>query len=49
MPMLLMLALTPVLLLDAIKTAAYVAADNADAGAKMPNVACHLVGALLCC
>ncbi len=49
MPILLMLALTPVLLLDDFKTIAYAAADNDDADAKMSNVACHLVGALLCC
>ncbi len=49
MPMLLMLALTLMLLLDALKTDAYAAADNADdADAKMPNDACHLSGALLC-
>ena len=44
-----MLALTLVLLLDALYVVAYAVADNADADAKMPNVACHLPGALLCC
>ena len=44
-----MLALTLMLLLDALKADAYAAANNANANAKMPNVACHLVGALLCC
>ena len=46
--MLMMLALTLMLLLDAFKTVAYAAADNANADAKMSNAACHLVGALLC-
>ena len=44
-----MLALTLMLLLDALNTVAYADADNADANAKMPNVAGLLVGALLCC
>ncbi len=47
--MLMMLALTPMLLLDALKVVAHAANDNANADAKMPNVACHLAGALLCC
>ena len=47
--MLMMLSLTLMLLLDALKSAAYTAADNAKADAKMPNIACYLVGALLCC
>ena len=42
MPMPMMLALTLMLLFDA---AAYAAADNANADAKMPNVARHLAGA----
>ena len=49
MPMLMMLALTMMLLLDVLYVAAYAVADNVDADAKMPNVACHLAGALLCC
>ncbi len=44
-----MLALTPMLLLDALKVVAYAVADNVDADTKMPIVACHLAGALLCC
>ena len=47
--MLMMLFLTMMLLLDALKVAAYAAAYNAKADAKMPNDACHIVGALLCC
>ena len=47
--MLMMLALTPMLLLDAFDAAAYAVANDSNADAKMPNVACHLVGALLCC
>ena len=49
MLMSLMLALTPMLALDALNTAAYADVDNIDADAKMPNVACHLASALLCC
>ncbi len=45
MPMLMMLALMLMLLPDASKTAAHVAADDADANAKMLNDACHLAGA----
>ena len=48
-PMAMMLAPTKMLLLDALNVVAYAATDNADADAKMPNVACHLAGALLCC
>ena len=44
-PMLMMLALTVMLLLDASNAAAYAAANDANADAKMPNVARHLVGA----
>ena len=47
--MLMMLALTPMLLRDALKDVAYAATDNVDADAKIPNYACHLAGALLCC
>jgi len=49
MPMMMMLALTLMLLLDALKAATYAVVDNADADAKTPNDACHLAGALLCC
>ena len=45
MPMLMMLALTPMLLLDAFDAVAYAAANDANADAKMPNVARHFVGA----
>ena len=48
MPMMMMLALTPMLLLDALKAVAYAVADDNDADAKMPNAACYLAGALLC-
>ena len=40
-----MLALTLMLLLDASDAAAYAAANDANADAKMPNVARHLAGA----
>ncbi len=43
--MLMMHALTLMLLLDAFDASAYAVADDANADAKMPNVACHLVGA----
>ena len=49
MPILMMLALTPMLMLDALKVVAYAVVDNANTDAKMPNVACHLACALLCC
>ena len=42
MPMLMMLALTPMLLLHAFDAAAYADADDANADAKMPNDARHL-------
>ena len=45
MPALTMLALTLVLLLDAADAATYVDVDDANADAKMPNVARHLAGA----
>ncbi len=45
MPMLMMLALTLMLLLDASDAAAYAAANDASADAKMPNAARHLAGA----
>ena len=45
MPMLMMLALTMVLLLDAYDATAYAAAHDAYAEAKRPNVARHLAGA----
>ncbi len=45
MPMLMMLALTLVLLLDAFDAAAHAAADDANADATMSNVAWHLAGA----
>ena len=45
MPMLMKLALTPMLLLYAFDVAKYVAVDDANADAKMPIVARHLVGA----
>jgi len=45
MPMPIMLALTLMLLFDA---ATFAVANNANANAKMPNVASHLAGALLC-
>ena len=44
-PMLMMLALTVMLLLDASDAAAYAAANDDYADAKMPNVARHLAGA----
>ena len=47
MPMLMMLALTPILLLDAFDVVAYTVANDANADAKIPNVACHLVGAFV--
>ena len=43
--MLIMLALTVMLLLDASDAAAYAAANDAIADAKMPNAARHLAGA----
>ena len=46
MPMPMILALTLMLLFDA---SAYAAVDNANADDKIPKVACHLAGALLCC
>ncbi len=45
MPILMMLALTLMLPLDAFDAATYAAANDANADAKMPNVARHLVGA----
>ena len=45
MPMLMMLALTLMLLLDASDVAAYADANDANSDAKMPNVARHLAGA----
>ena len=45
MPMLVMLALTLMLLLNASDVVAYASANDANADAKMPNVARHLVGA----
>jgi hypothetical protein len=46
MPMLMMLALTLMLLLDAFDAAAFLtAANDANAEAKMPNAARHLAGA----
>jgi len=45
MPMLIMLALTPMLLIYEFDVVAYAVADDANADAKMPNVARHLVGA----
>ena len=45
MPMLMMLDLTLMLLLDAFKAAAYAAAVDANADAKMPNASRHLAGA----
>ena len=44
MPMLMMLALTPMLLLDAYDAAAYATDNDANADAKIPNDACHLGG-----
>ena len=44
MPMLIELSLTLMLLLYAFDAAAYAAADDANADAKMPNAACHLAG-----
>ncbi len=46
MPMLMTLALTLMLLLDALKAAV---ANNVDADAKMQNDDFHLAGALMCC
>ena len=43
--MLMMLAQTPMILLDIFNAAAYADADSANADAKTPNVACHLAGA----
>ncbi len=45
MPMLMMLALTLLLLLDAFKVVAYVADDDVDAKHKMLNAARHLANA----
>ena len=45
MSMLMMLALTPMLLLDASDAAAYAATNDANADANMPNDARHLAGA----
>ena len=45
MPMLMMLALTLMLLLDASNVVAYAVANDANADAKIPNVARHLGGA----
>ena len=45
MPMLIMLALTPMLLLDVVDAVAYAVVTEANAEAKMPNVSRHLVGA----
>ncbi len=47
--MLMTLALTLMILLDALKAAPYAVANNVDADAKMPNDDCHLAGALMCC
>ncbi len=47
MPMLMMLAMTLMLLLDASDAAAYAAADDTNADAKMPNDARHFDGAYL--
>ena len=44
MPMLMMLALTPILLLDAFHVAAYAAANDANVDAKMPNTARNVAG-----
>ncbi len=44
-PMMMMLALTRMRMLDASDAASYAAANDANADAKMPNVARHLVGA----
>jgi hypothetical protein len=41
-PMLMMVALTQILLLDAFVAATYADTDHASADAKMPNLACHL-------
>ena len=49
MPMSMMLALTLMLLLDALNVDAYAVVDNVDADATMPNVACNLASAVLCC
>jgi len=43
--MLNMLALTLLISIDAFQAAAYAIVDSANADAKMPNLACHLVGA----
>ncbi len=45
MPMMMMLALTLKLLLDAYDAVAYAASNDANADAKIPNVARHLAGA----
>ena len=44
MPMLMMLALTLMILLEFSDAAAFAAANDAKADAKMPNVSRHLVG-----
>ena len=45
MPMLMMLALTLMLLLDAYNVVAYAAANDSNVDAKMPNATRHLAGA----
>ncbi len=40
-----MLAMTPMIVLDTSDVVAYAAADDANGDAKMPNVARHLAGA----
>ena len=45
MPMMMMHALAPMLLLDVFHVVAYAVAYNASDDAKIPNVARHLVGA----
>ena len=49
MPMLMMLALTLMFLLDAFDVVAYAAANDANADAKMPNVARRMLVPMLCC
>ena len=49
MPMMMMLALTPMLMLDTFDDVAYAAANDVNADAKMPNVARHLSCWCICC
>ena len=47
MPMLMMLAMTPMLLLDELEVVAYAVVDDANADAKMPSAGAYVVLLLL--